>query len=102
MPNIFNYQDYRKFLGDYYEEKKASNSAFSYQNFSRKAGFASKSFVFNVINGRKNLSRASVVKMCQAQCHHPGDKLGKQRTQTAERPIRVLCQLVSCRHPLAD
>lgn len=66
MPSVFNYQDYRKFLGDYYEEKKASGSAFSYQNFSRKAGFTSKSFVFNVINGRKNLSRASVVRMCEA------------------------------------
>ena len=66
MPSVFNYQDYRKFLADYYEEKKASSSSFSYQNFSRKAGFTSKSFVFNVINGRKNLSRASVAKMCGA------------------------------------
>lgn len=66
MPVIFNYQDYRKFLADYYDEKKASGSSFSYQNFSRKAGFTSKSFVFNVINGRKNLSRASVVKICEA------------------------------------
>ncbi len=66
MPSVFNYQDYRKFLADYYEEKKVSSSAFSYQNFSRKAGFTSKSFVFNVINGRKNLSRASVVKICGA------------------------------------
>jgi uncharacterized protein (TIGR02147 family) len=67
MPIIFNYQDYRKYLADYYEERKASAaSSFSYQNFSRKAGFSSKSFVFNVIKGRKNLSRASVVKMCEA------------------------------------
>lgn len=66
MPSVFNYQDYRKFLADYYQEKKASSSSFSYQNFSRKAGFTSKSFVFNVINGRKNLSRASVVKICEA------------------------------------
>lgn len=66
MPSIFNYHDYRKFLADYYEEKKSAGASFSYQNFSRKAGFASKSFVFNVINGRKNLSRASVVKMCEA------------------------------------
>jgi uncharacterized protein (TIGR02147 family) len=75
MPSVFNYQDYRKFLGDYYEEKNASGSAFSYQNFSRKAGFTSKSFVFNVINGRKNLSRASVVKMCEA--------LGLSKTEAA-------------------
>jgi uncharacterized protein (TIGR02147 family) len=66
MPSIFNYHDYRKFLADYYEEKKTSRTAFSYQNFSRKAGFLSKSFMFNVINGLKNLSRASVVKICEA------------------------------------
>jgi uncharacterized protein (TIGR02147 family) len=66
MPSVFEYQDYRKFLGDFYGEKKTSRNAFSYQNFSRSAGFTSKSFVFNVINGRKNLSRASVVKMCEA------------------------------------
>lgn len=63
MPNIFNYQDYRQFLGDYYEEKKAMHPSFSYQSFSQKAGFASKSFVFNVIKGEKALSRNSVVKL---------------------------------------
>ena len=66
MPSIFNYQDYRKFLADYYEEKKISTPSFSYQNFSRRAGFSSKSFVFNVIKGRKTLSRTSVVRMCGA------------------------------------
>jgi uncharacterized protein (TIGR02147 family) len=66
MPDIFRYHDYRKYLADYYEEKKASGPAFSYQNFSRKAGFSSKSFVFNVIRGKKTLSRASVVRLCCA------------------------------------
>jgi uncharacterized protein (TIGR02147 family) len=66
MDTIFNYQDYRKFLADYYEEKKVSAPNFSYQNFSRKAGFASKSFLFNVIKGEKTLSRASVVRLCGA------------------------------------
>jgi uncharacterized protein (TIGR02147 family) len=65
MTNIFRYNDYRKFLADYYEEKKRTVQYFSYMNFSRKAGFTSKSFVFNVIKGRKNLSRASVVKLCR-------------------------------------
>jgi uncharacterized protein (TIGR02147 family) len=65
MTNIFRYNDYRKFLADYYEEKKKTVQYFSYMNFSRKAGFSSKSFVFNVIRGRKNLSRSSVVKLCR-------------------------------------
>jgi uncharacterized protein (TIGR02147 family) len=66
MPNIFNYQDYRKYLSDYYEERKAASPSFSYQNFARKAGFSSKSYIFNVIKGKKTLSRTSVVRMCQA------------------------------------
>lgn len=63
MPNIFNYQDYRQFLGDYYKEKKKLKPTFSYQNFSQKAGFSSKSFLYNVIKGKKTLSRGSVVKI---------------------------------------
>jgi uncharacterized protein (TIGR02147 family) len=63
MPNIFSYHDYRQFLGDFYGEKKATTPTFSYQNFSQKAGFLSKSFVFNVIKGKKTLSRTSVVKL---------------------------------------
>lgn len=66
MPNIFNYNDYRKFLANYYEEKKAEKHSFSYQNFSRKAGFSSKSFIFNVMKGRKNISKSSVVNIAEA------------------------------------
>jgi hypothetical protein len=36
MPNIFNYHDYRQFLGDFYNEKKSSSATFSYQNFLKK------------------------------------------------------------------
>ena len=35
MTNIFRYNDYRKFLADYYEEKKKTVQYFSYMNFSR-------------------------------------------------------------------
>ncbi|MFH0921092.1 MAG: TIGR02147 family protein, partial [Fibrobacterota bacterium] len=66
MPNIFTYNDYRKLLADYYQEKKTETPSFSYQNFSKKAGFASKSFVFNVIQGKKNLSSSSIVQICEA------------------------------------
>jgi len=66
MPNIFGYLDYRDFLGDYYREQKAKNPVFSYQFFANKAGFKSKSFLKLVIDGRKNLSGASLEKMAQA------------------------------------
>jgi uncharacterized protein (TIGR02147 family) len=66
MPDIFTFTDYRKFLAAYYQEKKAESPAFSYQNFSRKAGFTSKSSVFNVMKGRKNLSKASSLQLAEA------------------------------------
>jgi uncharacterized protein (TIGR02147 family) len=66
MTDIFTFTDYRKFLASYYDEKKAEAAAFSYQNFSRKAGFSSKSSVFNVIKGRKNLSKASSLQLAEA------------------------------------
>jgi uncharacterized protein (TIGR02147 family) len=75
MRNIFSYTDYRQYLADYYQEKKKAAPSFSYQNFSRKSGFASKSFIFNVIQGKKNLSRSSIVQI--------GEAMGLCRTEAA-------------------
>jgi uncharacterized protein (TIGR02147 family) len=66
MPDIFTYTDYRTFLADYYCNHKAENPAFSYQLLSDKAGFSNKGFLFNVITGKKNLSKSSAVKLAQA------------------------------------
>ncbi|MDD5674406.1 MAG: TIGR02147 family protein, partial [Chitinivibrionales bacterium] len=64
--DIYTYLDFRKFLADYYEWKKASNSGFSYQIFSQRAGFASKSFIFQVIKGKKKLSQGAIASLCEA------------------------------------
>jgi len=66
MPDIFYYTDYRKFLADYYAERKAENAGFSYKAFSDKAGFPNKGFLHNVISGNKNLSKSSAVQLSQA------------------------------------
>lgn len=66
MPDIFEYSDYRKYLADYFAEQKAKNSAFSYQLFSNKCGFKNKGFIYNVMCGRKNLSKSSIVGVCEA------------------------------------
>jgi len=60
MPNIYNYLNYREFLYDYYSEKKREKPAYSYQVFAQKAGFKSKSFIADVIDGEKNLSEESI------------------------------------------
>ncbi len=66
LKTIFSYEDYRTFLADYYETKKAEDAPFSYRLFSTKAGFGNKGFLYNVIQGRRNLSKPSIVRLAQA------------------------------------
>ena len=66
MRSIFEYIDYRRFLNDYYAYKKRTSHAFSYRYFSAKAGFASPVFLKLVVEGKRNLSRASIEKFCSA------------------------------------
>jgi uncharacterized protein (TIGR02147 family) len=66
MDSIFAYIDYRRFLLDCYEHRKARNPAFSYQLLSDKAGLSSRGFLHNVVTGSKNLSKSSAVKLSQA------------------------------------
>jgi uncharacterized protein (TIGR02147 family) len=66
MPDIFLYTDYRKYLQDYYDEQKKAFPAFSNQSLAIKANFPSRGFLFNVITGKKNLSKSSTVRLGQA------------------------------------
>lgn len=60
---IFEYLDYREFLRDYYQAKKAKNPAFSLRAFSDKIGFKAKDFISRVMQGDKNLSAQSIQKI---------------------------------------
>lgn len=60
---IFEYLDYREFLRDYYQSKKAANPAFSLRAFSDKIGFKAKDFISRVMQGDKNLSTQSIQKI---------------------------------------
>jgi uncharacterized protein (TIGR02147 family) len=66
MVNVFDYSDFRQYLSDYYEEKKMDNPGFSYQTIANKAGLKSKGFIYNIINGRKILSKSNCFKLSQA------------------------------------
>jgi uncharacterized protein (TIGR02147 family) len=71
MPDIFSYTDFRKYLADYYDERKALSKSFSYKVFSEKIGFKSKDFIFRVINRGKKISRSSAFKISRAIGHSP-------------------------------
>lgn len=55
MKEIIEYTDYRKFIQDYYDERKRS-SAFTWRDFARDAGFSSAVYLKYVCEGKKNLS----------------------------------------------
>ncbi len=58
MKEIVEYTDYRKFIQDYYDERKRS-SAFTWRDFARDAGFSSAVYLKYVCEGKKNLSVGS-------------------------------------------
>jgi uncharacterized protein (TIGR02147 family) len=66
MINVFDYTDYRAFLEEYYGDRKASNPAFSYQMLAQKAGFANKGFVYNLVKGKRGLSKSNLFKLREA------------------------------------
>ena len=78
---IFEYLDYREFLRDYYQSKKAANPAFSLRAFSDKIGFKAKDFISRVMQGDKNLSTQSIQKIVT------GLKFGKREASFFEELV---------------
>lgn len=60
MPELFEYDDYRKYLCDWYAASKLRLRAFSFRYFSRQAGFQSPNFLKLVMEGKRNLSAESI------------------------------------------
>jgi len=64
MKQIIHYLNYRDYLKDYYEVRKAKDPKFSHRMFCRLTGFTSPNFIKLVIIGKKNLSKKSIHKIC--------------------------------------
>lgn len=65
MKLIYTYIDYRKYLADYYQEKKNSTRHFSYRYFAQRANIKSPAFLKDVILGKRNLT-SDVTEKCIA------------------------------------
>jgi uncharacterized protein (TIGR02147 family) len=61
--DVFNYSDYRAFLKSYYTDKKAQSKKFTFSLFAAMTGFSSPSFLKLVMEGKKNLTKPSVLKI---------------------------------------
>lgn len=71
LDNLYDYDDFRKFLQDYFEEQKKMRAVFSHRFFAAKAGFSSSSYCLNVIRGRFNLTPKSIEKLSKAMDFEP-------------------------------
>lgn len=65
-PNLFSYDNYRRYLKDLYAHLKAAKSHFSFRYFSKAAGFRSPNFLKLVIDGKRNLTGDSVERFAKA------------------------------------
>ena len=74
LEHLFDYDDFRKFMQDYFEEQKKMRSVFSPRFFAAKAGFSSSSYCLNVIRGRFNLTHKSIEKISKAMDFEPLQK----------------------------
>jgi uncharacterized protein (TIGR02147 family) len=74
LEHLFDYDDFRKFMQDYFEEQKKMCSVFSHRFFAAKAGFSSSSYCLNVIRGRFNLTHKSIEKISKAMDFEPLQK----------------------------
>ncbi|NLD95203.1 MAG: TIGR02147 family protein [Fibrobacter sp.] len=63
MKLIYTYIDYRKYLADYYQEKKETTRHFSYRYFAQRANIKSPAFLKDVILGKRNLT-SDVTEKC--------------------------------------
>ena len=65
MKAIIEYSDFRKYMRDFYEERKLRH-VFSWREFSKAAGFTSSSYMKVVCDGKSKLSRIGVERTGQA------------------------------------
>lgn len=72
--NIFEYLDYRSFLRDWHQQRKATHRSFSLRSFSKAAGFQSPNFFKLVMDGARGLTEDSLAKFAK------GLKLNKQES----------------------
>lgn len=66
MRSIYEYSDYRELLKDHYDEQKTLHPGFSFRVLSQRAGVASSAFFKLVIEGKRNLTKQSVLKVATA------------------------------------
>jgi len=66
IPEVRDYLDYREYLKDYYEARKALKSDYSYRVFTMRGDLKSPSHLKMIIDGKRNLTSKTVPKYIKA------------------------------------
>ncbi len=73
MQSLYAYQNYRKYLGDFYLEKKSKNPLYSYKLFSEAAGIKSPNYLTLIVEGERNLTITNVHYFARAMKLRPDE-----------------------------
>lgn len=65
-PSVWEYTDYRRYLLDTYQRRKATHRWFSYGVLAQKAGFKARDFLLRVMRGERSLGPDSAQKLAEA------------------------------------
>jgi len=63
--NIYDYNDYREYLSDFYQTKKSRYPGYSHRVFAKSAGLSSPSHLSMIIKGERNLSLKTMAKFAE-------------------------------------
>ncbi len=63
LPDLLRYTNYRQYLKDYYLAQKQANPKFSIRYFAKKANFPSHGLLNYLMEGKRNLSKRTLVKL---------------------------------------
>lgn len=64
-PELHNYLDIHDYLKDLYTYRKKSETGFSYESWAQELGFHNRSFLRQVIVGRRSLTEATIQVLCE-------------------------------------
>jgi len=66
LPRIWEYTDYRLWLSDTFNARKAIHKWYSYGVLAQRAGFSTRAFLYRVMRGERGLSAAGAEKLANA------------------------------------
>lgn len=101
MEPIFAYTDYRRYLADFFEERKRMNKHFSLRMLAERSGFKARDFLMRVMRGDRNLSLEGANKLSDF-FRFSGKQADYFRTLVRFNQARTTSEKELCFHLLSE